>query len=255
MIFDTNDLGEDYRALLAWLDVNGTEVPSRVGMTREMIAAGIVLRDPVKCIVSRSKFSRTFMNLESTMIAAGSYSDELLRAVTPQAADLLRYETAYGPRVWLQMQSMEEELSRSSTSRRAVVYVGRPYDRDRATYQPEMNAGEMPCTMTWQFLVRHGCLDMIVSMRSWDAVWGLCYDVPCFVTQQMMLASALRVDLGTYYHFAGSFHHYVDRDAEIEARSVPSTAFHPDFSLEKSVEESQTSARQRLREYEKELLP
>ena len=44
------------------------------------------------------------------------------------------------------------------------------------------------------------------DLGSWDAVWGLSYDVPCFVAVQMAVAKALGVAVGRYRHHAGSFH-------------------------------------------------
>jgi hypothetical protein len=61
-------------------------------------------------------------------------------------------------------------------------------------------------------------LHMIVNMRSWDAVWGLTYDVPCFVAVQMAVAKVLGVGLGSYRHHAGSFHLY-ERHWSIKANS------------------------------------
>ncbi len=49
---------------------------------------------------------------------------------------------------------------------------------------------------------------MQVNMRSWDLVWGLSYDVPCFTAVQQVLASALRLSLGPYTHVVGSGHIY-----------------------------------------------
>ena len=53
-----------------------------------------------------------------------------------------------------------------------------------------------------------GLLHMIVNMRSWDLVWGLSYDVPSFVSVQMMLAAVLKCGVGAYLHNAGSAHVY-----------------------------------------------
>jgi len=55
---------------------------------------------------------------------------------------------------------------------------------------------------------RDGMIDAIVCMRSWDLVWGLTYDVPCFVAVQTALARALDVEVGCYLHLAGSAHVY-----------------------------------------------
>jgi thymidylate synthase len=45
-------------------------------------------------------------------------------------------------------------------------------------------------------------------MRSNDAIWGLPYDVFLFTFLQEMMAIELKVELGSYYHFAGSLHLY-----------------------------------------------
>jgi thymidylate synthase len=145
------------------------------------------------------------MDAEIAMLLAGVYDGELLKALTPKAAELTTPLTAYGPRVRHQLQLVLPELRENPDSRRAVVYVGRPTDLENISHA---TANEMPCTMTWQFLQRNEELHMIVNMRSWDAVWGLSYDVPCFVAVQIALARALGVEMGTYHHHAGSFHVY-----------------------------------------------
>jgi thymidylate synthase len=45
-------------------------------------------------------------------------------------------------------------------------------------------------------------------MRSNDIVWGLPYDVFLFTMLQELLASELSVDIGSYFHYAASFHLY-----------------------------------------------
>jgi thymidylate synthase len=116
--------------------------------------------------------------------------------------------TAYGPRTRAQLLRVVAELTKAPDSRRAVVYVGRDAALQKAYTEAEERAGEMPCTCHWQFLLRDGALNMTVYMRSWDAVWGLTYDVPCFVAVQQAVAAALKVPVGRYVHHAGSLHVY-----------------------------------------------
>lgn len=236
----TSDLGADYPKLLEIIHQLGDPLPSRVGMTREIIAARITLNDPLFCIVDRDKFSSQFLDLESAMILGGHYDEETIRRVTPRAADLVSPETAYGPRVVDQLINVANELHVNPESRRAVVYVGRHTDFLNTT-NPAFK-GEMPCTMTWQFLRRNNRLTMIVNMRSWDAVWGLCYDIPCFVLIQMAMARDLKIGLGSYIHNAGSLHIYVDRDKDVQARSTPGVYFRPRFSLGDTIFDSQEAA-------------
>lgn len=200
-----HSLGIEYPDLLDELLLRGRLVGSRGGRTREFIDFHLTLRDPARCIVDRDGFSRRFMDAEIAMLLAGVYDGGLLRSISPKAAELTTPLTAYGPRVRHQLPQIIDELRREPSSRRAVVYVGRPEDLGQVG---DITAGEMPCTMTWQFLVRNDELDMIVNMRSWDAVWGLSYDIPCFVAVQTAVARALHVDVGKYRHNAGSFHVY-----------------------------------------------
>ena len=51
-------------------------------------------------------------------------------------------------------------------------------------------------------------LNMSVVMRSNDLWFGFCNDQYCFSMLQKMIAETLRIDVGTYYHFAQNFHIY-----------------------------------------------
>lgn len=203
-----NRLGESYDDLLQYIELNGALVSSRIGLTRELTGFTLVLSEPEYSLVGRTGMSDTFALEEITQLLAGRYDQERLRAAVPRAADLITEATAYGPRVFEQLLAVERELTRDRCSRRAVVYVGRHDDLPLTTDDAERRAGEMPCTCVWQFLVRDSLLEMHVYMRSWDAVWGLSYDVPSFVAVQLALASSLNVELGEYVHHAGSIHVY-----------------------------------------------
>jgi hypothetical protein len=65
---------------------------------------------------------------------------------------------------------------------------------------------------------------MLVTMRSWDLVWGLGYDVPCFAAMQAVAASALAVPIGEYAHVAGSGHLY-ERHWDLEPRACNDQLF------------------------------
>lgn len=212
---DTRSLGLTYPSLLDDLR-QAPIVGSRGGRTREILDFSLVLRDPARCLVNRDSFSRRFMEAEIAMLLAGVYDGELMKAVTPKAAELTTPLTAYGPRVRRQLPLIVDELLSSPESRRAVVYVGRDDDLFNIG---EATANEMPCTMTWQFLLRDEELHMIVNMRSWDAVWGLSYDVPCFVAVQTAVARAIGAFAGPYHHHAGSFHLY-ERHWGLQARET-----------------------------------
>ena len=64
-----------------------------------------------------------------------------------------------------------------------------------------------------QFILRNGKLDLIVTMRSNDIWLGLPYDLFNFTCMQIQMAMELGVEVGVYYHNAGSLHMY-KRDVE-----------------------------------------
>lgn len=216
-VLHTEDLGRDYPSIVWHFKYNGAPVPSRVGETREILNFRLKLMNPKLCIISRKGFSRRFMDEEITQLLAGVYDHDRLHAISPTAASLISAQTAYGPRTYEQLEQVARELEESPTSRRAVVYIGRPDDLHRAKNDPKC-LGEMPCTEKIQFHLREGQLHTSVSMRSWDIVWGLTYDVPSFVSLQFALCDHLGVTPGTYTHTAGSAHIY-DRHYGIETWS------------------------------------
>lgn len=208
--FECEKLSTDFPELIESVVEYGGLVTSRIGATKEVVNLNLRLWNPAYCIIGRENLSMEFLEMEAMMLLAGIFDEELIREAVPRAADLLSTATAYGPRTVYQLRRVVEELSRQVGSRRAVVYVGRHDDLFKVNdpqYREQMKA-EMPCTMTWQFLIRDGLLHMIVNMRSWDLVWGLSYDVPSFVSVQMMLAAVLKCGVGAYLHNAGSAHVY-----------------------------------------------
>lgn len=105
-----------------------------------------------------------------------------------------------------QLDLMYNILTEDSSSRRAVININTPH--------PEViETKDEPCTISLQFFIRDGALNMTTVMRSNDIWFGTPYDVIYFTTLQQILASRLDVKVGIYTHFAGSFHVY-DRNIE-----------------------------------------
>lgn len=218
---EIRSFGMSYPNLYHQVMTLGEERDSRLGKMREIIGWSMTCARPEMCLVDRTGFSLAFANTESLLILSGRHEPDLLAMHAPKAAELITPETAYGPRAWPQLERVEAELRRDPSSRRAVVHVARDNDL-AATFdgaQNKMRAGEMPCTLSWQFLVRDGELHMIATMRSSDLVWGMSYDVPSFVSVQIALASVLGLELGTYVHQSGSMHVY---ERHFDLRTAPS---------------------------------
>jgi len=87
-------------------------------------------------------------------------------------------------------------------TRRAVLLMSQPLAAS------DIDARDVACASSLQFLLRDGRLDALLHMRSNDAFWGLPYDVFLFTMLQELMAAELGVELGTYYHSVGSLHLY-----------------------------------------------
>ena len=69
-------------------------------------------------------------------------------------------------------------------------------------------AKDIPCTLSWQFLLRDSYLHMVCTMRSEDVWLGMPYDVFVNTAIQRLLADELNVRAGSYTHNVGSLHLY-----------------------------------------------
>jgi len=103
-----------------------------------------------------------------------------------------------------QFQWVVEELKKNKDSRRAILLLNL-FEED---YVQMHTTKDFPCTIYLHFLVRDNKLNMLTYMRSNDFIYGFCNDVPFFTILQEMLAVALGIELGYYYHNAGSEHIY-----------------------------------------------
>jgi thymidylate synthase len=202
---------EAYPALLK--RSTDTVVATR-GETAEMIGALIEITNP-RARLSRSETrGKLFSSLGELLWYLSK--DNRLDFIEPYVSRY-RDETedgktvygGYGPRLFGQsgpdqVASVIKLLQQRPSSRRAVMQI---FDgEDIATEHKEV-----PCTTTLQFFVRDERVEMVVTMRSNDAYFGLPHDVFCFTMLQEIIARTLGRDVGAYRHFAGSLHLYKNR--------------------------------------------
>ena len=107
-----------------------------------------------------------------------------------------------------------QELRNDKDSRRCTIVIHQPYNKTK-------NSKDLPCTQYLQFFIRNNKLHLGVNMRSNDIIYGFCNDVFNFALFQQLMLNELKLiypnlELGSYYHHAGSFHlydmHYKMRD-------------------------------------------
>lgn len=113
--------------------------------------------------------------------------------------DGLTLAGAYGPRLKDQWQYVVDSIARDYYSRQAVATIWTP--------NPTCSR-DVPCTVSFQFLARHGKLNLIATMRSSDVWLGLPYDVGTFALLANGLAGVLGLELGYLQMQLGSSHLY-----------------------------------------------
>lgn len=101
-----------------------------------------------------------------------------------------------------QWEFVKDILRKDPSSRQAVIHIKEPRDL-RVNPTKDVN-----CTIALQFLVRNGALNLITTMRSNDVWLGLPYDIFNFTCMQIRMAMELNLNIGMYYHNAGSLHLY-----------------------------------------------
>lgn len=101
-----------------------------------------------------------------------------------------------------QWEMVKTLLKQDANSRQAIIHIKEPRDLVKRPSK------DVNCTMTLQFLIRDGKLNLITTMRSNDLWLGLPYDVFNFTCMQIQMAMELGVGIGNYYHNAGSLHLY-----------------------------------------------
>jgi thymidylate synthase len=228
-----------------WLDAahkllgEGEGIASRDGgVAREVLGYSARLADPRACFMFNPirKISPSYAAAELLWYLSGTNNTTGLQEYAPQykrfCDDGVHAYGAYGHRMYgfaANYTSLEERetinaltngphwrppglletvmaaLENKPETRQAVVSLWHPQDLVRAWAGDKK---DLPCTLSLQFLLRNGKLNLIVTMRSNDVWLGLPYDAWAWCSIQQLVATALGVELGWYQHQAGSMHVY-----------------------------------------------
>jgi thymidylate synthase len=192
---------------------NGQPHTGSRGDTLELLGVAIRILKPRARISSSENRGRLFSALgELLWYLSGSDKLEFIDPYVPRYREDAvdgQIQGAYSPRLLAmrgkidQLASVERLLTKKPGSRRAVIQLFNA--EDIAT-----DHKEVPCTTAIQFHLRKEIFHMSVTLRSNDAYWGLPHDVFCFTMLQEMMARRLGVEMGEYFHYAGSMHLYKD---------------------------------------------
>ncbi len=204
----------------------GADTPTRHGGSKELIGWCGKIADPTRSIITvdARKWSPGYACAELLWYLMGRDDTAMMAAYAPRYYEFGndgQAMGAYGAR-WRHnpgisskgggrssLQVAYEILKKNPDDRRAVVTM---FDSGDAVEAKLGEWRDIPCTMTMQFLLRAGKLNMILSMRSNDVWLGTPYDVFCFTQIQCLMAAALGVEVGVYTHVCGSLHLYDKND-------------------------------------------
>lgn len=205
-----------YRAVLQILDSEAEyTTASRGNRSRECVNVAFTLTDPCRRTpyLTARRPNVVFNHAEALWYLAGRDDLAMIGYYAPRlrsrSVDGFRLTgTAYGPRLFRtpgedrpsQWDRVVDLLRRDPDTKRAVMTVMRPAEL------VEPDNPDVACTVALQFLLRDGCLHLVVTMRGNDAVIGLVCDVFSFTVLQEFTAVQLGVPLGTYTHQVASMH-------------------------------------------------
>lgn len=176
---------------------------------KEIIAPQLILykQDQPISLLRARKLNRAFGIVEMfTYLSQVSKPDVLVKYnknignfINEATGD---FDAPYGKRIATgnQLEYCYKTLKSDPDSRRAVIMIHQPEDCRETK--------DSACTLSLQFLIRDGKLDLIATMRSNDIILGMCYDIPAFTFIQTVMAFWLDVSVGRYIHQPGSLHFY-----------------------------------------------
>ncbi|WP_294353671.1 thymidylate synthase [uncultured Sphingomonas sp.] len=202
----------------------GSTISVRGLQTREVLARHTRLERPLeRYLFVPERNDDVFAQVAETMwVLAGRDDVAWLERYLPRAREFSdngeTWRAAYGPRLrnWNGRDQIAETvrlLTEDPTSRRAVMSL---FDPDRDFIESK----DVPCTNWLGWIIRDKRLEMSVTLRSNDVIWGFS-GVNSFEWSilQEMLAFWLGVEVGPANYFAMSLHLY-DRHVDRAGRIV-----------------------------------
>ena len=192
-------------------DCGGVKQVSRDGeVVGEIINATTVLTDPTNNIMKNSLRNLPMKYAIGELLWYMSHNNKLkeiqkyTKGWDRMSDDGVTVNSNYG---WCirdkygfdQWEWCKQELNNNPNSRRAVIHIKEPSDKD---------SKDVNCTVCLQFFIRDEKLYCTTYMRSNDIWLGYPYDVFQFTCMQILMSMELCIELGTYTHIAGSLHLY-----------------------------------------------
>jgi len=202
----------NYDGLVDFIKTNGKQVGPRGKMTTEIIGATITV--PSNIFIRRYGGNTRLIEIETFMLLGGFFNLEIFPFVTSaRSVEMLSKQSDYGPRVMREgnWSRAVTEILKDTYTRRAVVYFN----------EPAQESNDLACTTSMQFLVRDNIMHGVVSMRSWDVVYGLPADLFMFSNLLHAMARITRgFASGNLIVQAGSLHMYEDSEPKAYQKEI-----------------------------------
>jgi len=211
-----NSVTEAFSSVVALLEAEGFETAPRGMKIKEVLNCCIEVTNPRDRIVQNPERQMNFSYAVGELLwyLSGRNDVGTMEYYSKKMAnfsdDGKTLNSAYGHRIFgnnakigfNQWEHVKQQLIADPDSRQAIIHLHTPNNQ---------KTKDEVCTLSLQFLLRHGKLNLIVNMRSNDIVLGFTYDAFAFTMLQEIMAIELGVELGSYFHNAGSMHMY-ERD-------------------------------------------
>ena len=185
-------------------------IDTNVG-TKAVYNVGFYILNPLQREITTEwrKFSKRYAEREFAWYMSGNRGVEDIKKYAPiwdtmHGGDNI-VNSNYGYQ-WMRNEQLEKcikQLESNKDTRQAWLTIFDGKEKDDYKY-------DTPCTLSVGFDIKPqiGALDMCVTMRSNDLVYGFCNDQYCWTKLQEIVAQRLGVLVGTYYHFAHDLHIY-----------------------------------------------
>lgn len=208
---------ELYVKILKKLDEEGIERSPRGINTKELVGISVKLNNPRTRFITeplRRHSLKYIVNETKWYLSGDRKVDKISQHAKIWASlidDIGEVNSNYGEKLFYkkvndktQFEHLIEELKKDINSRRAIFFLNL-FDED---YKKMHFTKDFPCTVFGQFIVISGKLNLFMSQRSCDAIYGLCNDIVFFSLVQEMLAKKLGIEIGFLEYFYGSLHIY-----------------------------------------------
>ena len=179
--------------------------------TKAVYNVGFYIKNPQQRFIKTEwrKFNERYAQREWEWYLSGNRSVEEIKKYAPtwdkmHGGDNI-VNSNYGWQ-WMrndQLEKVIKQLKENKDTRQAWISIYDGKEKDDYTF-------DTPCTLAIGFDIKPmiETLDMCVTMRSNDLVYGFCNDQYCFSKLQELVAKELDIPVGTYYHFAHDMHIY-----------------------------------------------